>query len=507
MVIPKNLIEAIKEGSCVAFVGSGLSQTVGLPSWSNLLRQMISWSRDEGINVKDRQELEDLIEHNDFLLVAEELREQLGKENYRQFMVKVLQKANPKPSDVHMQLTRIPFSAVLTSNYDTVLESAYTMASSGSAPHVFTHADYPELANALREGDFYILKIHGTIDRIETVILGRTDYRTVMINNRAYHQQLQAHFSNKTVLFIGCSLNDPDILTLLDELRTTFGDYSGRHFAFLYEPSKVKLRRFERDYGIQVIPYTPSSTTHPEASTFLNDLAVEVAHSRSVLPHKRMSIREPLDQLVTEMTIWMRAIKYEVSAPQVRDDRTIDLYATLDRGTFKQRLVVRCIGGEVSVADVQSLDKQLDRQVPQGWLVSDRRISPRAKKMASGNDAIQIFDLRTFLEQVVWAPYFNYLRSKVQVEKILDRYVDLSCFKQEFNERGEEIGRDDHPSLNKYIDTWLDERGKMHISLLGDFGAGKSWFCIQFASRQLERYLNNPIVERIPVLINLRDFN
>jgi predicted NACHT family NTPase len=46
----------------------------------------------------------------------------------------------------------------------------------------------------------------------------------------------------------------------------------------------------------------------------------------------------------------------------------------------------------------------------------------------------------------------------------------------------------------------------MHISLLGEFGTGKTWFCRHYAYRQLERYLKNPVNERLPVLITLRSF-
>jgi hypothetical protein len=71
---------------------------------------------------------------------------------------------------------------------------------------------------------------------------------------------------------------------------------------------------------------------------------------------------------------------------------------------------------------------------------------------------------------------------------------------------GNEISRDEHASLDKYIDDWLTERGKMHISLLGDFGSGKTWFCRHYAYRQMDRYLKDPVHERLPLLITLRSF-
>ena len=74
---------------------------------------------------------------------------------------------------------------------------------------------------------------------------------------------------------------------------------------------------------------------------------------------------------------------------------------------------------------------------------------------------------------MVWGPYFDALTSLVNQDRIPDLYVDLACFKQEMLEEGRESRRDRFSSLDAYIDSWLTERGKMHISLLGEFGAGK----------------------------------
>ena len=272
--MPEELVDQIVRGNCVVFVGAGLSQGAKLPGWPELLRQMLGWSEKHGVDLADRAELETYIEDGELLLVAEEMRERLGKDDFRRFMAEMFRKPGLRPTDAHMLLPEIPFTAALTGNYDTLLESAYTIASRGTAPHVFTHSDYPELSAALRSGEFYVLKVRGTIDRIQTVVLGRSDYREVMHANPAYHQHLMTLFSVKTVLFLGFGLTDPDLLLLLEELRATFRDYTGKHYALMntWEVPAIKQRRFERDYGIHITPYTPSAPDHPEVQVFLNRL-------------------------------------------------------------------------------------------------------------------------------------------------------------------------------------------------------------------------------------------
>ena len=230
-------------------------------------------------------------------------------------------------------------------------------------------------------------------------------------------------------------------------------------------------------------------------------LPVEIVQALHV-----MQERNPLIELADEVRTWLQAIRYEVNDLQQRDDRTLELVATLEQGTIKQRVLVRCIGGEITPKDVDLLDKVLDRKTPQGWLISDKRISNEARKRAAEDDAFHVFNLSEFLQQMVWGPYFDALKVLVEKNKIHDLYVDIGCYKQTMDKKGNEISREMHTSIDEYIDDWLIERGKMHISLLGDFGGGKTWFCRHYAYRQLDRYLKDPIKERLPILITLRSF-
>jgi len=274
MNVPKDLADKIDQGNCVVFVGAGLSQGAGLPGWPGLLRQMLDWGEEHGVDLSDRAELEKCIKDGELLMVAEEMRKRLGKNDFREFMVGVFRKPNLEPTDAHNLLPKIPFAAALTSNYDTLLETAYTI-SSGGIPRVFTHEDYPELSAAPRDNEFYVLKVHGTIDRIETIILGQSDYRELIHDNQACQSYLRNLFLNKTVFFIGFGLTDPDLMLLLDKLSVTFKGYAGKHYALMdtEKAPAFKQRLFEENYNIKIIPYTKSAPDHPEVREFLSDLA------------------------------------------------------------------------------------------------------------------------------------------------------------------------------------------------------------------------------------------
>lgn len=202
----------------------------------------------------------------------------------------------------------------------------------------------------------------------------------------------------------------------------------------------------------------------------------------------------------------MQAIGYEVTLQEWNRNRILDMIATISEGTIYQKVLVRCIEGEITGKDVENVDEKLDRKIPQAWLISDRRISCKARENSQRDQSIQVFNLVEFLQQKIWKNYIEKVNKVVNDSKIPELYVDINCCKKEIGEDEGQVISNGEGNLIDYIDNWLRERGKIHISLLGDFGSGKTWFCRYYTHRQLQRYLKNPSNERFPLLITLRDF-
>lgn len=295
-VIPTGLVQAIIENRCVAMVGLGLSRPAGFPDWEGLLHQMMEWYESHVGELSNLNELEEYIKQGELLLVADELRELLGPSEFVHFMASVFKKRDSQPTDAHSLLTKLNFSAVLTTNYDNLIESAYTIASSGSQPLIFTHTDHTELSRTLNSGEFYILKMHGTIDRISTVKMGTRDYRELMYNNLNYKRHIGNIFSSKVVLFIGFGMRDPDLIFTLDELQVVSQGIVPGYYALMDETTfpPVKQRAFKRNYGIKPIMYKASSTNHPEVAEFLTELKA-LTEKEKTQPPKGFTFTTGLD--------------------------------------------------------------------------------------------------------------------------------------------------------------------------------------------------------------------
>jgi hypothetical protein len=165
-----------------------------------------------------------------------------------------------KPAAVHKLLPKLTnLSMVITTNYDTLLEDNYA---NGRPPKVLTFSDGGEMRRLMLQRQFFILKAHGDAAKPGNgIILTINDYRG-LARERAYQSLLASIFTLNTVLFIGVSLNDPELLVMLDYLADTFEPGSRPiHYALIAEEeiNPVEKERWLKDYLIQIVPISSAN--------------------------------------------------------------------------------------------------------------------------------------------------------------------------------------------------------------------------------------------------------
>ena len=79
----------------------------------------------------------------------------------------------------------------------------------------------------------YILKSHGDIDDIESIILTREDYAKLYQDTSNIAQTLKTLFLTRTVIFVGFGLNDPDFDYIRDHITNTYGCKQIVHYAIM----------------------------------------------------------------------------------------------------------------------------------------------------------------------------------------------------------------------------------------------------------------------------------
>src|ERR1700722_2710826 len=212
-IIPSQLVEAIRNHRCVVFVGAGMSrQTADAahvpPGWRELLMSMITWSISNRVEVRGKpEEYRELLDRGRYLIVAEELQSQLGQ-RFQTCVRDCLDADNLRPGEAHRGLSRIPWVAVVTSNYDSLIEGGYAVAHDGFVPSVFVQNETGLALDSLRSGRFFIFKAHGDLNIAGSIVLGSRDYGRLLYLDGKYRSFLEILFASYTVLFIGFGGDD-----------------------------------------------------------------------------------------------------------------------------------------------------------------------------------------------------------------------------------------------------------------------------------------------------------
>jgi hypothetical protein len=263
---PNLLLRYIKEGRCIVFVGSGLSAGARLPTWKQLLLDVIAEmaSALPG-GEREEEELRKLVDQGKLLEVADHCKERMGS-SFHTLLTDKLRGDKEAIPETFRLLMHIPFAAWVTTNYDKLLERAYS-EELGGYPRVLTHMDTEPLGRLLFDDGKFVLKAHGDIDRHGTVVLTSRDYAEIIHSNPSFNAVFTSLLLTRALLFVGYSLSDPDFRLLLDRQFTAFKGFVPDRFALMCGLGQVEQDVLWRTARIRVLSYPEGQ--HGEVLNFL----------------------------------------------------------------------------------------------------------------------------------------------------------------------------------------------------------------------------------------------
>ncbi|UXT61384.1 SIR2 family protein (plasmid) [Agrobacterium fabrum] len=212
--------ESLHDGSGTVFIGAGVSVAAGYPSWSELLRDI---GEEIGVNSRDILDLAALAQWH--------IRETGNAAGVRNVIRREIGRDRPLP-DVVQTLARLPMRHIWTTNYDRLIERAFSEIGRPIVPI----SGGKDLALKTSAGATRLYKMHGSVDRLDDIVISTDDYELYRRNRGAFLPLLQAHLSSMSMLFVGLSLTDPNIRHVLSLIRESFTEAPPEHFAILKPP-------------------------------------------------------------------------------------------------------------------------------------------------------------------------------------------------------------------------------------------------------------------------------
>lgn len=262
---PPELVQRFASGEGGVWAGAGLSAQSGLPIRKSFIQTMIQTAAvEEWIDSGALKKLQGLCAHEHAEQALDELvasvphmRQELIA-NYRAIFCKFA-----SPSRSHDLLTRIPFSGLITTNYDNLIERV------GEVPpdQVLTLSSRRPVQAAP-----FMLKLYGELAFPAAVLLSRAELAQALPASSMV-QMVREVMQTRTMLFLGCSLEG--LLVDLVRLGVTPGQ---KHFAAAAVSGPLWHKHAEElmtRFGVQVLPCA-EDTIGAALPEFLDTLMREI---------------------------------------------------------------------------------------------------------------------------------------------------------------------------------------------------------------------------------------
>jgi len=281
---PTALIAALREDDCVLFAGPGLSALAGSPTMRTVLEHLLEFAVKR--NLIDPQMgllLRSALSQGDYESAAEALVSRTWREDappgevadVLRDMFSTLERT--RLPNTFGKLRRLPFSGVVTTNFDNLLSRAFDNRLSNGT---YTHKDAEPLKVALARRQFFLLQLHGTITRPDTLLLSDSQFDERLSSDIPFREFLQTLCIARTHLFVGATVE------LIERYLAGISPRvisSRAHFALVKVSGKsweLKADSLQRRYNLQLLPYSDGAS-QKRISSLAGELAARLEISAS----------------------------------------------------------------------------------------------------------------------------------------------------------------------------------------------------------------------------------
>lgn len=239
-------------------VGPKIGASTSFPSWNELTERMVNelyTSPDEDEDRRRAIAMSSAV--SSALRIADEYEAARGRGRLDELLRAVIPDENYEPGKLHDLLCSLPWSDILTTNFDTLLERSAKRQIDRRYTIVRSQQDIPA---AVRPR---IVKLHGSFPDSKPFIITEDDFRTYEKSNPAMVNLVQQCFAENTCVLLGFSGDDPNFLRWTGWVRDVLGP---SHMEPVYlvgilnhTPARRALLERRHVRSIDLSPIFPSS--------------------------------------------------------------------------------------------------------------------------------------------------------------------------------------------------------------------------------------------------------
>lgn len=255
--IPKSLKDALEAGQVIPFVGAGVSRAVEkkdkdaskpfnplFPSWYEFLIKAADKLVKENKSPK-ADVVKSLLNDAppDYLDSAQRAFDSLGQKQWNELLSENfeidIESADKDSLKLAKLIWQIGSNLVLTTNVDLVLQSVHDKLHQVKVLDTQS-PEFAEVQKDWKPSRPTVLHLHGHIDNKANVVFTKNQYNDFYNNekNQAKLEMLRSLFTQRTILFIGFSLDDLFILKELERVNLIYEGGANSFYVLIRESEK-----------------------------------------------------------------------------------------------------------------------------------------------------------------------------------------------------------------------------------------------------------------------------
>lgn len=226
--------KVIQNKNMILFVGAGLSASLGLPTWSQLIEHI---SEELGYEKNLFSQYGDNLALSEYYFIQNgrigELRSWMDR-NWN------VEQSKIENSKIFKAIVDLNFPLIYTTNFDHCLETAYKV----------WNKDYHKIIGVddlvkIKSNTTQIIKFHGDLVNDESIVLTESSYFERMDFESPLDIKLRSDMLGKSILFVGYSLSDINMRFLiykLDKLwqKSNSSSQRPKSYLFMANPNPVQ---------------------------------------------------------------------------------------------------------------------------------------------------------------------------------------------------------------------------------------------------------------------------